>query len=172
MSGNIIYDNGTNGSGINMDGVQNSRSKTISSTTTTPAASRSIRSTAAQARPDNVVVNNTIHIADDGRWALNIQDGSTGNTAFNNILVSEHAFRGAIDISADSLTGFVSDYNVVDRRGSPPTARYFNLAQWRSANRQRHPFDCVADRRRAVRRPGQRRLPLARHVSAPATPAP
>ena len=51
----------------------------------------------------NVVVNNTVHEASDGRWALNIQNGSTGNTVRNNILISDHPFRGAIDISPDSL---------------------------------------------------------------------
>ncbi len=36
---------------------------------------------------NNIVVNNkTILVASDGRWALNIQDGSTGNHLYNNIL--------------------------------------------------------------------------------------
>ena len=42
----------------------------------------------------------------DGRWALNIRDGSTGNTVLNNILVSEHSFRGSIAMSEDSLGGW------------------------------------------------------------------
>ena len=53
-------------------------------------------------------------VAADGRWALNIQSGSTGNTVRNNILYTAHSFRGSIDISADSLAGFTSDYNVAD----------------------------------------------------------
>ena len=44
-----------------------------------------------------MVVNNTISIAADGRWALNIQDGSTGNTVLNNILL-QRALRSAARI--------------------------------------------------------------------------
>ena len=64
----------------------------------------------------NLVVNNTVIVAADGRWALNIQSGSTGNTVRNNILYNHHSFRGSIDISADSLAGFTSDYNVLMNR--------------------------------------------------------
>ena len=37
----------------------------------------------------NVVVNNTVHQASNGRWALNIQDASVNNTVFNNILITD-----------------------------------------------------------------------------------
>ena len=110
-------------------------SRTTSSTTTTPAASRSTKSTAPSGSTGNVVVNNTIHIAANGRWALNIKDGSTGNTAYNNILVSEHPTYGAIDLSADSLTDFKSDYNVVISKFSFDDS-FISLAQWRSQTGQ------------------------------------
>ena len=65
---------------------------------------------------NNFVAHNTIVQAADGRWAINIQDGSTGNHVVNNILLTLHTFRGAIDISSDSLSGFVSDSNAVTGR--------------------------------------------------------
>ena len=59
------------------------------------------------------MINNTIVQASDGRWAINISDGSTGNTLRNNIPWSDHSFRGVISIDAASLGGFSSDRNSV-----------------------------------------------------------
>jgi hypothetical protein len=65
---------------------------------------------------NNLVAHNTIVQAADGRWAINIQDASTGNRVVNNILLTLHTFRGAIAVSTDSLPGFVSDSNTVTAR--------------------------------------------------------
>src|SRR6058998_2874614 len=93
VEGNIVHDNGAaGGSGINCDGVQPAR--------------------------DDQVLNNTIVMASDARWAINIQNASTGNIVRNNILYNQHSFRGSVAISADSLPGFVSDTNVVMDRFS------------------------------------------------------
>jgi hypothetical protein len=84
-----------------------------------------------------VVVNNTIHQAADGRWALNIQDGATGNTVLNNILLSEHPYRGAIDISEDSQPGLVSDYNaVISRLTTDGGDTILALDQWQTETGQ------------------------------------
>src|ERR1044071_4737014 len=47
---------------------------------------------------DNQVINNTVRMASDARWAVNIQDRSTGNTLRNNILLNAASARGAVDI--------------------------------------------------------------------------
>ena len=135
VSGNVIYDNGDGGgSGINMDGVQNSRIENNLLYDNQPAASRCTASTAAAGRPATWSCNNTIHQAADGRWALNIRDGSTGNTVLNNILVTQPSSRGAIDISADSLSGFTSDYNVVVSRFTTNGGNSNQtLAQWQAS---------------------------------------
>jgi hypothetical protein len=65
-----------------------------------------------------VVVDNTIRMASDGRWAVNIKNRSTGNTVSNNVLLHDGDFRGAINILPDSLSGFVSDHNAVTNRFS------------------------------------------------------
>ena len=84
----------------------------------------------------------------DGRWALNIQDGTTGNTVLNNILVTDHSFRGALDISADSLPGFISDYNVVVSRFTTDGGdTVMSLAQWQTATGH-DAHSLVATRRR------------------------
>src|SRR4030095_4104990 len=54
--------------------------------------------------------------ATDGRWALTVQNGSTGTTVRNNIFFSEQSFRGAMDVCATCLSGFTSDHNLVESR--------------------------------------------------------
>jgi hypothetical protein len=117
VEGNVIYDNGRGGgSGINGDGVQNSVIRNNLIYNTHASGISLYRIDGGGGSSGNLVVNNTVIVAADGRWALNIQSGSTGNTVRNNILYSGHSFRGSIDISADSLAGFTSDYNVVMNR--------------------------------------------------------
>jgi parallel beta-helix repeat protein len=138
VSGNVIYNNakfdGTSlggGSGINMDGVQNSRIENNLLYNNHASGISLYSIDAAAGASGNVLVNNTVRQPSDGRWALNIQDASTGNTALNNILISDHASRGALDISADSLSGFVSDYNVVISRFNRGGGT-ISLSQWQA----------------------------------------
>jgi hypothetical protein len=85
----------------------------------------------------NVVINNTVHQASNGRWALNIQHDSSDNTVLNNILITDHSFRGAIDISDEALPGFTSDYNVMIGRFNVTfdedlgIEEAYNLTEWR-----------------------------------------
>jgi hypothetical protein len=114
VSGNTIYNNGVGGgSGINMDGVQNSRIENNLLFDNHASGISLYQIDGGGGASGNVVVNNTIHMASNGRWAINIQDESVDNTVLNNILITDHSFRGAIDISDEGLSGFTSDYNVV-----------------------------------------------------------
>jgi hypothetical protein len=74
-------------------------------------------------------------MASNARWAVNIVDGSVGNTVHNNILANRNTGRGAINIGSDSLAGFTSDYNlVIGNRFTPNDGDTFmTLAQWRVA---------------------------------------
>ncbi len=134
VSGNTIFDNGLGGgSGINMDGVINSRIENNLLFDNHASGISLFQIDGGAPSTGNVIVNNTIHQAEDGRWALNIQNGSVNNTAYNNILISEHPFRGAIDISPNSLSGFDSDYNVViDRFTTDDLATTLTLAAWQA----------------------------------------
>ena len=81
----------------------------------------------------NRVVNNTVLVASNGRWAINIIDGATGTMVRNNVLYSAHSFRGAITVSADSLTGLVSNYNIVEGVFSVDDGNTaITLTQWRN----------------------------------------
>lgn len=151
VSGNRIFNNAVSingsglggGSGINMDGVVNSRIENNLVYGNHASGISLYMEDGATGSTGNVVVNNTVHQPgdpdddDDGRWALNIQDGSSGSTVRNNILVTEHDFRGALDISPASLSGLTSDYNVVASRFTNDEGdNILTLAQWQAATGQ------------------------------------
>jgi parallel beta-helix repeat protein len=114
---NIIHDNGSaGGSGINCDGVQNSTIVNNLLYNSLASGISLYKTDGGGPSSNNIVVNNTVLVASTGRWALNIQNGSTGNVAYNNILYNYGSYRGSINVSSDSLSGFKSDYNVVMSR--------------------------------------------------------
>ena len=109
VEGNIIHDNGVaGGSGINCDGVQSSIIRNNLLYNNHASGISLYQIDAGQPARNNQILNNTIVMASDARWAINIQNASTGNVVRNNILFNQHPFRGSIAISADSLPGFVS----------------------------------------------------------------
>lgn len=140
VEGNVIYGNGVGGgSGINCDGVQNSTIRNNLIYDTHASGISLYRIDGGGGSSGNLVVNNTVLVAADGRWALNIQHGSTNNTVRNNIFYGYHSFRGSIDISADSLSGFSSDYNVLMNRMTTNGGNSVQtLAQWQASGRDAH----------------------------------
>jgi hypothetical protein len=131
------------GSGINCDGVRDSVFRNNLLHDNHASGISLYRIDGLLGAAGNLVVNNTIVQGSPGntgaRWCINISDGSTGNTLFNNILLNYHSFRGSIIITADSLTGLTSDANIVmdrlDPDGDGPTPN-LTLAQWRSQTGQ------------------------------------
>jgi parallel beta-helix repeat protein len=138
IENNVIYDNGVaGGSGINGDGLQSSMIRNNLLYDNHASGISLYQIDGAEGAKDNVVVNNTIVQAANGRWALNIQGPSTGNYVFNNILYNNHSFRGSIDIHPDALEGFTSDYNVVmNRFTTDDSESRLTLAQWRTETGQ------------------------------------
>jgi hypothetical protein len=136
VEGNIIHDNGVaGGSGINCDGVQSSIIRNNLLYNNHASGISLYQIDGGQPARNNQLLNNTIIMASDARWAINIQNASTGNVVRNNILYNQHSFRGSIDISSDSLPSFVSDSNVVMDRLSIDGTRV-TLAAWRGATGQ------------------------------------
>jgi parallel beta-helix repeat protein len=140
VSGNKIYNNGLGGgSGINMDGVQDSRIENNLLYDNHASGISLYKIDGRFGSTGNVVINNTVHQANNGRWALNIQHDSSDNTVLNNILITDHSFRGAIDISDEALPGFTSDYNVMIGRlnvtidEEEGIEQAYNFAQWQNA---------------------------------------
>ena len=135
VENNIIWNNGSGGgSGINCDGVQNSRFQNNLLYGNHASGLSLYQGDAAGPGKNNIVVNNTIIEASDARWCINIQNGSTGNVLMNNILYNDHSWHGSISIDSASLQGFASDYNVVMDRLSPDVDNtVLTLAQWQNA---------------------------------------
>jgi len=137
VEGNIIYSNGTGGgSAINCDGVQGSifRNNLLYDNHASGISLYQIDGGGPSS--NNIIVNNTIVLAADARWALNIQNGSTGDVIVNNILYDLNSSHGSIDISTDSLPGLHSDYNVVMNRFTPDDSTVISLAQWQAQTGQ------------------------------------
>ncbi len=138
IEGNTIYNNGAGGgSAINMDGVSSSvvRNNLIYGNHSTGIALYDIDG--LHGAQNNVIENNTVEVASDGRWALQITDGSTGNKVFNNILLNDHPFRGSLSVDSSSQTGLVSDYNVMmDRFTLDGGNSILTRAQWQSQTGQ------------------------------------
>jgi hypothetical protein len=138
IEGNVIHGNGEKGgSAINCDGVQDSLIRSNLLYGNHASGISLYRIDAAKGARNNVVVNNTIRMASDGRWAVNIKNRSTGNTVSNNVLLHDGDYRGAINILPDSLPGFVSDHNAVTNRFSTDDGEsILTLAQWRNATKR------------------------------------
>ncbi len=134
---NVIYDNGTGGgSGINMASVSDSivRNNLLYDN---HASGISIYQSHEVGSQNNRVLNNTILMAADGRWAINIPEAYSGtpnshNQVFNNILYNYHPWRGVLFVAPTAQVGFQSDYNVVmDRFSGTDDGHTITLAEWR-----------------------------------------
>jgi Bacterial Ig domain/Right handed beta helix region/RTX calcium-binding nonapeptide repeat (4 copies) len=138
VENNTIYDNGTGGgSGINADGVQDSRFQNNLLYNNHSSGISLYRIDGAAGSRNSVVANNTIVMASDARWAINISGGSSGNIVVNNVLFNNHSWHGSITISPDSMPGFTSDYNVVMQRFTTDDGdSVLDLADWQAATGQ------------------------------------
>ncbi len=131
---NVIDNNGQNA--INADGLQDS---TIENNLIYDYQDYGIclyQIDASAPSENNVIVNNTIDAGSTGSGAaVRILDGSTGNTILNDILLGGGGVT--LRISSDSISGLVSNYNVVGSLyQSDDTGDTESLAQWQSATGQ------------------------------------
>jgi parallel beta-helix repeat protein len=135
---NIVWENGhAGGSGINCDGVQNSRIQNNVLYNNHASGISLFQGNAAEPAKNDTIVNNTIIEASDARWCINIKNVSTGSNVINNILYNYHSSRGSISIDQESMSGLKSDYNVIMDRLSPDDDNtVMSLVQWKSATNQ------------------------------------
>jgi parallel beta-helix repeat protein len=134
---NTIYANGAGGgSGINLDGVQGTKIQDNLLYGNLASGISLFQIDGGGPSEGNIVVDNTIIQPVGSRWALNIQNGAIDNTALDNILLNAGTNSGAIDISSDSLPGFVSNHNVVSNAFTTDDSTVISLAQWKSATGQ------------------------------------
>ncbi|HEU4389936.1 MAG TPA: right-handed parallel beta-helix repeat-containing protein [Blastocatellia bacterium] len=143
---NVIWGNGRSGaSGINCDGVNDSiiRNNLLYDNHASGISLYAVDG--AQGSSRNLVYNNTIVMAPDGRWCINIPASSEGQTnpaanrLANNILYTAHSFRGSVSTYSRSAPGFDSDYNIVVGRFSTDDGdTNMTLAAWQSLGYDRH----------------------------------
>ena len=131
---NVIYNNGQNA--INADGLQSS---TIENNLIYGYANYGVclyYSDSTGPSIDNLIVNNTIVSTVSGAGAaIRILDQGTGNTSLNNILLG--ADGNTYRISSNSLSGFVSNYNIVSANvQSDDTGSEETFAQWQTQTGQ------------------------------------
>ena len=137
VENNIIYDNGrAGGSGINCDGVKNSRFQNNLLYNNHASGISLYQTDASGPSVNDTVVNNTIIEASDARWCINIQNTPTGIILFNNILFNYHSWHGSVDVGGGSVQGLTSDYNIVMDRLTPDDNTVMTLAAWRTATGQ------------------------------------
>jgi len=141
VEGNIIYENGLGGgSGINMDGVTHTLVRNNLLYANHAGGITLYQIDGGSGSHDNQVLNNTVLMASDGRWAINIPNTvDTNNQIFNNIAYTAHGWRGSISIASPTLTGFVSDYNVVmDRFSTDDGNTRISLSAWQALGYDAH----------------------------------
>jgi MYXO-CTERM domain-containing protein len=135
---NVIYGNGVaGGSGINCDGVQNSLIVNNLIYDSHASGISLYQIDGGGPSTNNIVINNTVVIANDGRWALNVMDDSSGTTVYNNVFFNLHPSRGAISLCGPGCEAdLVSDHNVVIDRFTRDDGTVIDLAAWQSATGQ------------------------------------
>jgi parallel beta-helix repeat protein len=142
VEGNVIYENGrSGGSGINCDGVADSRIFN-NLLYLNHAGGISLYCIDASAGSYNTkVYNNTVVNAADARWCLNINTASYADSVYNNVLYTFHTWRGSICIDSSSRPGFASDNNVlVDRLSTDGGSTTMPLTAWQALGYDTHSF--------------------------------
>lgn len=135
---NTINFNGVaGGSAINCDGVQNSRIENNLIYGNHASGISLYQIDAAEPSHNNVIANNTIMMPEDGRWGLNITNGSSNNVAFNNIILSKHSFRGSLTLDEVSMATFHAEANIYsDRISVDDGSTVISLSDWQSLAQQ------------------------------------
>jgi len=137
---NVIWENGTKGgSGINCDGVDSSifRNNLLYNNHASGISLYAIDG--AHGSSNNKVYNNTIVMAANSRFIINIpNDGGgkaapVGNVIENNILYTPDSFHGSVLIAKAKPAGFHSDYNIVVNHFSDDGGNTsISLAKWQA----------------------------------------
>jgi hypothetical protein len=146
IDSNILWENGRGGgSAINCDGVDDSVFRNNLMFNNHASGISLYAGDGARGSSRNLVHNNTIVMAADGRWAVNIpastsgRSNPVGNRVFNNILYTPHTFRGSVSVAGTAVSGFASDYNVVVNQFSVDSGgNKVTWAQWKAYGYDTH----------------------------------
>ena len=107
VQGNVIHDNGAGGgSAISGDGIQNATIENNLLYNNHASGISLYRDTSTLPSMGNLVLNNTVIQAADGRYALNIRNGSINNEVRNNIFSS-------MDMDSDCIPAYQAGNNAI-----------------------------------------------------------
>jgi parallel beta-helix repeat protein len=144
LEANVIWNNGTaGGAAINLDGVQNSivRNNLLYNNHASGIACFQIDGAAGPSGMQ--IVNNTVDMASDGRWALLLKSSAGSNLVRNNILYDRNPSHGGIDYGdATDVADTDSDYNILDAV-TPDDSTRVTLADWQLAGHELHSFSAT-----------------------------
>lgn len=140
IEGNTVYRNGeTGGAALNLDGVVESVIRNNLLYENAASGIALFQQDGAVCSRDNLVLNNTIVMTEESRWAILISaytdppDRCTGNRLFNNIIHGSDPDHGSISIPTPDLAGFESDYNIlVDRFSVDDEETIISLDEWQA----------------------------------------
>lgn len=137
VENNVLYNNGVGGgAGINMDGVQNSIVRNNLLYNNHAGGITAYQIDGAAGPRGLQILNNTLDMAADGRWALSFKNTTGLSKARNNILHNRHSFRGSLEFgSATDAANLDTDYNVMTWITPDNGTTRYTLAQWQSLGR-------------------------------------
>ncbi|HEY6929941.1 MAG TPA: right-handed parallel beta-helix repeat-containing protein [Thermoanaerobaculia bacterium] len=144
IENNLAWNNGAaGGAAINLDGVQSSivRNNLLYNNHASGIACFQIDGAAGPTGMS--ILNNTVDMASNGRWALLIKSSTGPNVVRNNILYDQNAGRGGIDYGdATDVANTDSDYNIMDAV-TPDDSTRVTLANWQLAGHEPHSFSAT-----------------------------
>lgn len=145
VENNVIWNNGTaGGAAINLDGVQDSivRNNLLYGNHASGIACFQIDGAAGPAGMQ--IVNNTVDMASDARWALLFKSSAGVNLVRNNVLYDRNPSRGGIVYGdATDVADTDSDYNILDAVSPDDGATRITLSTWKFEGHEPHSFSAL-----------------------------
>jgi parallel beta-helix repeat protein len=139
---NIIYNNGVlGGAAINLDGVQYSEvvNNLLYNNHATGIAMYRIDGAAGPVGMS--VYHNTVLMASDARYALEITNSVGTNIVRNNILYNANPKHGGLEYGTSTdVARTNSDYNIMDHMSANGGTTLLTLKQWQAKGHEHHSF--------------------------------
>ncbi len=147
IENNRIVNNGLGGGGaINMDGVQDSIVRNNLLVNNHASGITCFRTDAAAGPRGMKILNNTIEMAPDARWALAIHASAGPNLVRNNILLNGNKAHGGILYGEErDIANTDSDYNILEKITSDDGDTILALTDWQSKGHEAHSLAATAE---------------------------
>lgn len=137
---NVIYNNGASGgAGINLDGNWNSR--VVNNLLYDNHATGIVNYVAdGFAGPQGMeILDNTVVMASNGRWALQFEESTGPNFVRNNILDNLNPAHGGLEFgNITDVNDTDSDYNILGSVTVDSTGNIYTLTQWQGMGHEPH----------------------------------